>query len=152
MCAFCKIKSGLHGNYEKSIFGLLKAKARSHVTQAYNTSSMQILMHHCTVQSGHSAARVRGGWYKYSNNHFLRFKVLIAISTKPSFASLSGNASSEAIARFAYSSARARVWSNPSLCRTSSRACDLVSRCSRYWEMRTYPSNIALLGEFPPHQ
>jgi hypothetical protein len=50
-----------------------------------------------------------------SIHYFLRFKVLIAISTKPSFASLSGNALMDAIARFAYSSARARVCSKPSL-------------------------------------
>jgi hypothetical protein len=61
------------------------------------------------------------------NDHFLRFKVLVAISIRPSFASDSGNALIDAIALLAYSSARALVCSKPSLWRTNSLAYVSVS-------------------------
>ena len=49
------------------------------------------------------------------HDHFLRFNVMAAISIKPSFASLSGNALIDSIALLAYPSARARVCASPSL-------------------------------------
>ena len=44
-----------------------------------------------------------------SPDYFLRFKVMVAISTSPCFASESGNSLMDAIALLAYSSAKARV-------------------------------------------
>jgi hypothetical protein len=55
-------------------------------------------------------------------SHFLRFMTLMHISSKPSFASPAGKALIAEIALSAYSCARARVCSNPSVCPTISRA------------------------------
>jgi hypothetical protein len=54
--------------------------------------------------------------------HFLRFMTLMHISSSPSFASPAGKALIAEIALSAYSCARARVCSNPSVCPTISRA------------------------------
>ena len=54
--------------------------------------------------------------------HFLRFMTLMHISSSPSFASPAGKALIAEIALAAYSCARARVCSNPSVCPTISRA------------------------------
>jgi hypothetical protein len=66
--------------------------------------------------------------------YFLRFKVLIAISIRPSFASLAGKVLMAAIALLAYSSAKARVCSMPLLWITNCRACLLSVCITQEWE------------------